>query len=158
MTVFVFFFQAEDGIRDESVTGVQTCALPIYFGPPTRAALHAQTVHIVEHVDLAPAHLLEPRRGHHRAHPFRVDENDARVAHRDVLVARLHELPAGSMPRAGEMPTLEFLPCADVEEIQGSAGILLPVVDLLRSRELDSKTRCNPLGNRQGLRLTLLGG
>src|SRR5262249_56584995 len=27
----VFFFQAEDGIRDWSVTGVQTCALPIYF-------------------------------------------------------------------------------------------------------------------------------
>src|SRR5260370_31503609 len=26
---FIFFFQAEDGIRDSSVTGVQTCALPI---------------------------------------------------------------------------------------------------------------------------------
>src|SRR5438046_7016195 len=26
---FCFFFQAEDGIRDWSVTGVQTCALPI---------------------------------------------------------------------------------------------------------------------------------
>src|SRR5438309_5590526 len=26
----VFFFQAEDGIRDGTVTGVQTCALPIY--------------------------------------------------------------------------------------------------------------------------------
>src|SRR5262249_60112519 len=26
-----FFFQAEDGIRDWSVTGVQTCALPIWF-------------------------------------------------------------------------------------------------------------------------------
>ena len=25
-----FFFQAEDGIRDRLVTGVQTCALPIY--------------------------------------------------------------------------------------------------------------------------------
>ena len=25
----LFFFQAEDGIRDTSVTGVQTCALPI---------------------------------------------------------------------------------------------------------------------------------
>src|SRR5437763_12297393 len=25
-----FFFQAEDGIRDTSVTGVQTCALPIF--------------------------------------------------------------------------------------------------------------------------------
>src|SRR5436305_8287633 len=28
--VFFFFFQAEDGIRDADVTGVQTCALPIY--------------------------------------------------------------------------------------------------------------------------------
>src|SRR5260370_21554548 len=28
---FFFFFQAEDGIRDSSVTGVQTCALPIYI-------------------------------------------------------------------------------------------------------------------------------
>src|SRR2546422_3440334 len=27
---FFFFFQAEDGIRDVAVTGVQTCALPIY--------------------------------------------------------------------------------------------------------------------------------
>src|SRR2546425_5826069 len=27
---FFFFFQAEDGIRDKLVTGVQTCALPIY--------------------------------------------------------------------------------------------------------------------------------
>src|SRR2546421_5810741 len=27
---FFFFFQAEDGIRDLIVTGVQTCALPIY--------------------------------------------------------------------------------------------------------------------------------
>src|SRR5207248_6111070 len=27
--VFFFFFQAEDGIRDRTVTGVQTCALPI---------------------------------------------------------------------------------------------------------------------------------
>src|SRR5260370_7899295 len=29
MSYFFFFFQAEDGIRDSSVTGVQTCALPI---------------------------------------------------------------------------------------------------------------------------------
>src|SRR5699024_11774848 len=27
-----FFFQGEDGIRDRNVTGVQTCALPIYLG------------------------------------------------------------------------------------------------------------------------------
>src|SRR2546429_3380434 len=29
VAVVVFFFQAEDGIRDVAVTGVQTCALPI---------------------------------------------------------------------------------------------------------------------------------
>src|SRR5438270_9177027 len=29
MCCFFFFFQAEDGIRDLTVTGVQTCALPI---------------------------------------------------------------------------------------------------------------------------------
>src|SRR5207237_4557485 len=29
LCLFFFFFQAEDGIRDSSVTGVQTCALPI---------------------------------------------------------------------------------------------------------------------------------
>src|SRR5438067_12096939 len=29
---FFFFFQAEDGIRDRNVTGVQTCALPISEG------------------------------------------------------------------------------------------------------------------------------
>src|SRR5207249_7451026 len=29
LVFFFFFFQAEDGIRDRNVTGVQTCALPI---------------------------------------------------------------------------------------------------------------------------------
>src|SRR6266568_2734171 len=36
--VHFFFFQAEDGIRDGTVTGVQTCALPIFAG---HAARHA---------------------------------------------------------------------------------------------------------------------
>src|SRR2546429_9641065 len=31
MCYFFFFFQAEDGIRDVAVTGVQTCALPILY-------------------------------------------------------------------------------------------------------------------------------
>src|SRR2546422_2020385 len=31
LTCVFFFFQAEDGIRDVAVTGVQTCALPISF-------------------------------------------------------------------------------------------------------------------------------
>src|SRR2546422_4516505 len=42
MHCFFFFFQAEDGIRDVAVTGVQTCALPISISSaasePPRAA------------------------------------------------------------------------------------------------------------------------
>src|SRR5438105_12392772 len=42
---FFFFFQAEDGIRDPLVTGVQTCALPISplwaWSPPQRRGRHA---------------------------------------------------------------------------------------------------------------------
>src|SRR3712207_7131528 len=39
-----FFFQAEDGIRDIGVTGVQTCALPIYklFGPTGIGVLYGK--------------------------------------------------------------------------------------------------------------------
>src|SRR5215470_5655354 len=35
---FFFFFQAEDGIRDATVTGVQTCALPICRRPGVAGA------------------------------------------------------------------------------------------------------------------------
>src|SRR5207249_8200140 len=37
----LFFFQAEDGIRDRNVTGVQTCALPISFSND-RVVLNSQ--------------------------------------------------------------------------------------------------------------------
>src|SRR5207248_6127603 len=36
----LFFFQAEDGIRDRTVTGVQTCALPIYKRTPCIGRSH----------------------------------------------------------------------------------------------------------------------
>src|SRR5207245_6287873 len=45
-SVIYFFFQAEDGIRDATVTGVQTCALPIcplYFDA-LRTFLHERAV------------------------------------------------------------------------------------------------------------------
>src|SRR2546430_5053463 len=35
----MIFFQAEDGIRDLTVTGVQTCALPISFREPSHGLL-----------------------------------------------------------------------------------------------------------------------
>src|SRR2546422_9535217 len=39
VVLFCFFFQAEDGIRDVAVTGVQTCALPIYRPQPRIAGV-----------------------------------------------------------------------------------------------------------------------
>src|SRR5207245_8378777 len=59
-----FFFQAEDGIRDATVTGVQTCALPIYD-------LLLRTLGACPGIGMAPLlprrtgprHLLDPSRG-----------------------------------------------------------------------------------------------
>src|SRR5439155_14737462 len=39
-----FFFQAEDGIRDGHVTGVQTCALPIWLRRPSRSLTPGEDV------------------------------------------------------------------------------------------------------------------
>src|SRR5437879_11563154 len=43
-SLICFFFQAEDGIRDTSVTGVQTCALPIsrHRQPQRQGGAHAE--------------------------------------------------------------------------------------------------------------------
>src|SRR3989441_7975086 len=45
-----FFFQAEDGIRDKLVTGVQTCALPIYLvtEPPLSGLGHVLPAVLLE--------------------------------------------------------------------------------------------------------------
>ena len=51
--VVIFFFQAEDGIRDSPVTGVQTCALPI-FQNKVEGTAH----HVVEHLDQMPNFVL----------------------------------------------------------------------------------------------------
>src|SRR5205823_8347651 len=45
-----FFFQAEDGIRDKLVTGVQTCALPISFAPSV-IQTHHQNPNEDKHLD-----------------------------------------------------------------------------------------------------------
>src|SRR5437879_8972307 len=51
-----FFFQAEDGIRDTSVTGVQTCALPIsWLSSPSLVGT------VVSNVRVAVRLLREPR-------------------------------------------------------------------------------------------------
>src|SRR5439155_13648351 len=60
----IFFFQAEDGIRDGHVTGVQTCALPI----SPRFAHHRRHVRVRESRDRGAARLADPPRARERAH------------------------------------------------------------------------------------------
>src|SRR2546430_7330267 len=45
--LYVFFFQAEDGIRDLTVTGVQTCALPISSSFRAGATRKASNVYLL---------------------------------------------------------------------------------------------------------------
>src|SRR5438309_1353648 len=63
-----FFFQAEDGIRDGTVTGVQTCALPILVETELRELGEKRQVSI--QMSLEAIHTFKPRidetEGHHR--------------------------------------------------------------------------------------------
>src|SRR3712207_8137699 len=73
-----FFFQAEDGIRDIGVTGVQTCALPIYMKALVMLAIETSMRRGEllalrwEHVDLERrvAHLPRTKNGSSRDVPL----------------------------------------------------------------------------------------
>src|SRR5258708_25577126 len=64
--MFLFFFQAEDGIRDDLVTGVQTCALPIFDeGFP---ASHLVIAGVFEPQDPVPAEVKQWLSSNPRVH------------------------------------------------------------------------------------------
>src|SRR5690606_39632122 len=82
--VCVFFFQAEDGIRDFHVTGVQTCALPI-FGegeqdgrprsmPPSEGLGFFQNRRERRLQRGARGHLRQQPRGHRNVRKIRSEE------------------------------------------------------------------------------------
>src|SRR5690349_5192033 len=52
---FVFFFQAEDGIRALYVTGVQTCALPIWSGWNFSRSTRASPAGVIRWIECAAA-------------------------------------------------------------------------------------------------------
>src|SRR5688572_31127591 len=86
LAILFFFFQAEDGIRDLTVTGVQTCALPIWW-----------RVHVGRQLPRVPPHALAQR-------PRRrlVRRGDVRPRRRDraVLVPRSEERRVGKECRS----------------------------------------------------------
>ena len=66
--VFFFFFQAEDGIRDYKVTGVQTCALPILSDSTMTTVSPFSTLSPVVFVQetIFPSVIVELRRSEER--------------------------------------------------------------------------------------------
>src|SRR5437773_11054648 len=74
-----FFFQAEDGIRDRDVTGVQTCALPIYgpgpSGDTTRIVSPEGPGPLPEEFPPPPPLALPPPAGLHRSEERRVGKD-----------------------------------------------------------------------------------
>src|SRR5699024_11667608 len=56
-----FFFQAEDGIRDRNVTGVQTCALPISYEVVPKAEVDELLLEEVPTVDFSDIGGLVPQ-------------------------------------------------------------------------------------------------
>src|SRR5690606_40989454 len=101
--VLFFFFQAEDGIRDFHVTGVQTCALPI-LRPDRRQALAMRWLSSYSRargektmVERLAAELMEASQGRGNAVKKRDDTHKMRSEERRV----------GKEWRAGGAPDLE---------------------------------------------------
>src|SRR3712207_9571877 len=69
---FVIFLQAEDGIRDIGVTGVQTCALPIYVGVRAAGAARRAGTARRRHAGGEPRLLPDLRRNRTRSEERRV--------------------------------------------------------------------------------------
>src|SRR5690606_40214047 len=79
----VFFFQAEDGIRDFHVTGVQTCALPIYRRryDPADLSLRPNVPNVIRHTQTTTydrAKIRENLAGYY-AHISALDDQLARL-------------------------------------------------------------------------------
>src|SRR3989475_913360 len=98
---YFFFFQAEDGIRDLTVTGVQTCALPISNpsalsrASPGRVTVSSSRERMVPHM---------ARKSHHgnfgKGVPFRSDGTSRRGIH--LLRRALHRRLRRRQARDGD--------------------------------------------------------
>src|SRR6266498_4857040 len=94
-----FFFQAEDGIRDADVTGVQTCALPIWRWPTRwtastpsttcrRRRTHARSEErrVGKSVDLGGRRIIKKKK--HKKKDNIIDHGDENGGRRHALPVR----------------------------------------------------------------------
>src|SRR5438046_4719084 len=103
---FFFFFQAEDGIRDWSVTGVQTCALPIFVPKVAVEKVAGLAVEAREQMKLRHVPLLLVREmARHKTHRALVSETLARVIQRADELAEFVAIywKDGKAPLSGQV-------------------------------------------------------
>src|SRR6266850_2116135 len=102
---FFFFFQAEDGIRDYKVTGVQTCALPIYErGDEERKALDVVPVGVADEevqVERRLQRLREAQAELARAGPA-VEHDHGAVRPADFRARRVAAVARGAVAGRGD--------------------------------------------------------
>src|SRR5438093_13723037 len=121
VVVFIFFFfQAEDGIRDWSVTGVQTCALPIWlaFVPVTDAK--ANLIPLPQRADPNAVLSLDLKLAARANNPRRVSIATPTVEAPVMLAewALERDTGQGLVYRRGSL-----LPATGVEVLSGFAGL-----------------------------------
>src|SRR5690349_14688082 len=113
---FFFFFQAEDGIRDLYVTGVQTCALPI------SAELGAAFPH--------PRHpARDPHQDHHPAETPRPTQLGARLSRRRRADRRRRRLARGAPGRRARRAAQPRQSPASARNTEASRARRLPSPD-----------------------------
>ena len=104
LSVFYFFFQAEDGIRDSPVTGVQTCALPI-----SRRLKREENIEllIVDYLQL----MQGPRRSENRQQEISsiTQSLKALAKELDIPVIALSQLSRAVESRTDKRPVLSDL-------------------------------------------------
>src|SRR5699024_9401725 len=110
----VFSFQAEDGIRDRNVTGVQTCALPIYRTRLRRREAMARPGHPLGRARLDLPRWSSPPRDHPVAQPRALETCPRARPEVRLLVRR------GSGVLVGE--ALESVVCGVLTKMVGGVG------------------------------------
>ena len=94
-----------------------------------------------QHIDVAPAHLQQPRCRHDGAALEIVDQHHARAEDADILIGCLDELTAGRRDRSGKVARRIFARVAHVEDIKRARSALaLPAAQRVEVDMLDAGT------------------
>src|SRR2546430_8408801 len=115
--LFFFFFQAEDGIRDLTVTGVQTCALPIlgaFVGLVTGMA-GGTSMHLVRRLNARATHAASER----------LEAGDTRVLVRLHVAGILRDTPRAALVTALRLPPPQLAPALVPRALTPRARTLL---------------------------------